>query len=71
MLIPTLVGFGNPASVVAVGVVAYRLVSFWLPIPAGLGAYGLVERRLSGVDDTAGVRPVIAELTAPSAELDQ
>jgi uncharacterized protein (TIRG00374 family) len=39
VLIPTLVAFGAPYSVALVGVVAYRVVQFWLPIPIGGLAY--------------------------------
>jgi uncharacterized protein (TIRG00374 family) len=52
VLIPLLTWFGAPAGVAALGVLAYRLVSFWLPIPAGALAYlsleverGIAERR--------------------------
>lgn len=65
VLIPTLVAFGSPAAVAAVGVVAYRLVSFWLPIPTGMAAYVVVERRLTHSRDSAGVQPVITELMEP------
>jgi uncharacterized protein (TIRG00374 family) len=30
-----LVGFGTPRGVAALGVIAYRLINFWLPIPLG------------------------------------
>jgi uncharacterized protein (TIRG00374 family) len=39
ILTASLVGFGVPRSIAVVGVVAYRLVNFWLPIPAGALAY--------------------------------
>ncbi|MHB1511124.1 MAG: lysylphosphatidylglycerol synthase transmembrane domain-containing protein [Acidimicrobiales bacterium] len=39
VLVPTLVGFGSPAGVALLGVVCYRLVNFWLPIPVGAFAY--------------------------------
>lgn len=39
VLTPTLVGFGVPADIAVLGVVGYRLVNFWLPIPAGGLAY--------------------------------
>ena len=42
VLIPTLIGFGVPPAEAAVGVVAYRLISFWLPIPVGAVAYAVV-----------------------------
>src|SRR5208337_4989825 len=34
-----LVSFGVPASVATLGVLAWRLVNFWLPIPVGAIAY--------------------------------
>jgi uncharacterized protein (TIRG00374 family) len=39
VLVPTLVGFGTPRGVAILGVLAYRLVNFWLPIPLGFLAY--------------------------------
>jgi uncharacterized protein (TIRG00374 family) len=35
VLTSTLVGFGTPRSVALLGVLSYRLVNFWLPIPVG------------------------------------
>ena len=35
VLTSTLVGFGAPSSVALLGVLSYRLVNFWLPIPLG------------------------------------
>jgi uncharacterized membrane protein YbhN (UPF0104 family) len=46
VLISTLTAFGAPGQVAALGVIAYRLVSFWLPIPAGGLAY--LTLRLDG-----------------------
>jgi len=46
VLIPTLAGFGVPRSTAVLGVLAYRLVNFWLPIPAGGVAY--LSLRFSG-----------------------
>jgi hypothetical protein len=34
-----LVGFGTARGVATLGVVAYRLINFWLPIPLGGAAY--------------------------------
>lgn len=45
VLIPSLIGFGTPAPVAAVAVVGYRLISFWLPIPLGLGSFLFLMRR--------------------------
>ncbi len=39
VLTPTLVGFGAPADIAVLGVVSWRVVNFWLPIPAGGVAY--------------------------------
>jgi uncharacterized protein (TIRG00374 family) len=39
VLIPTLAGFGVPKATAVVGVLAWRLVNFWLPIPIGGIAY--------------------------------
>jgi uncharacterized protein (TIRG00374 family) len=51
-----LAGVGAGAAVVAT--LAYRLVSFWLPIPAGAVA-AIVHRRLYGqLDEAAAVEPV-------------
>jgi uncharacterized protein (TIRG00374 family) len=44
IMIPTLVGFGSPRSQAAIGVVVYRLVNFWMPIPVGAVAYLAVDR---------------------------
>ena len=50
VLIPTLVGFRVPPAIATVGVLSWRLVNFWLPIPVGGGCYlslKLRRRRLS------------------------
>jgi putative heme transporter len=39
VLIPTLVGFGVPKEVAILGVLSYRFVNFWLPIPIGGASY--------------------------------
>lgn len=39
VLIPTLVGFHVPKAIAILAVLSYRFVNFWLPIPAGGGAY--------------------------------
>jgi hypothetical protein len=46
VLIPTLVGFGVPRETAILGVLGYRLVNFWLPIPVGGIAY--LSLRFSG-----------------------
>ena len=44
ILIPTLVGFGSPRAQASIGVVVYRLVNFWMPIPLGAASYLVVGR---------------------------
>src|SRR5207248_2954912 len=39
VLVPTLVGFGASRGIAILGVVAWRLVTFWLPTPIGTGCY--------------------------------
>ena len=39
VLVPTIVGFGAPRGIALLGVVSYRLVNFWLPIPVAGLAY--------------------------------
>ncbi len=39
VLITTLAGFGVPKGIAILGVLAYRLFNFWLPIPVGGAAY--------------------------------
>jgi uncharacterized protein (TIRG00374 family) len=53
ILIPTLVGFGTPRAEAAVAVVAYRIIEFWLPIPAGALGYLAVARAVAP-DDRSG-----------------
>jgi uncharacterized protein (TIRG00374 family) len=48
----TLVLAGVPAGAAVVATLGYRLVSFWLPIPAG-GAAAIVHRRNYGVEDAS------------------
>ena len=38
-LVPTLVGLGAPGTVALLGVLAWRLLNFWLPLPLGAAAY--------------------------------
>ncbi len=39
VLVPFLVGFGTPKGIAILGVLSYRLINFWLPIPLGAIAY--------------------------------
>jgi hypothetical protein len=38
-LVPTLVALGSPGTVALLGVLAWRLLNFWLPLPLGAAAY--------------------------------
>ncbi len=56
-----LVSFGLTGSVATLGVLGWRLVNFWLPIPAGAAAYAWLRvPRGSGL---GGVRRTLAGLT--------
>ena len=46
ILVPTLVAFSTPPSVALLGVLAFRLMSFWLPIPLGFACYARLEWQL-------------------------
>lgn len=50
ILIPTLVGFGTPRAEASIGVIAYRLVNFWLPIPVGALSYVAVDHATGSED---------------------
>ena len=43
ILVPTLVAFDTARSVAILGVIAFRLASFWLPIPIGFMSYAALE----------------------------
>ena len=53
-LIAVLKGFGVPAGVAAAGVLSWRLVNFWLPIPFGGVSY--LSLRVGRARLAAGVR---------------
>ncbi|MET4059236.1 uncharacterized protein (TIRG00374 family) [Arthrobacter sp. UYP6] len=65
ILVPMIVGFGAPDHVAVLGVLSWRLVQFWLPIPAGGLAYlslrlGILRRvgRRTGTPDSTPVAAV-------------
>jgi uncharacterized protein (TIRG00374 family) len=50
VLVPTLVALGSPYGVAVLGVTAWRLVQFWMPIPlGGFSALSLVAGRTNGL----------------------
>jgi uncharacterized protein (TIRG00374 family) len=55
-----LVGFGLTRSVATLGVLAWRLVNFWLPIPAGAAAY--LSLKLPRGGDLRAMRRAISEM---------
>ena len=66
VLTATLVGFGAPRGVAVLGVISYRLVNFWLPIPFGAGAY--LSLRLQPEARRADALRHVAEQAARESE---
>lgn len=62
-LTASLVGFGLPRAEVALAVVAYRLINFWLPIPVGAGAY--VALRTGSLRRQHPVRTMLTDALEP------
>jgi uncharacterized protein (TIRG00374 family) len=60
-----LVGFGLTRSVATLGVLGWRLVNFWLPIPVGALAY--VSLKVPRGTDLRAMRRALSELTARGA----
>jgi uncharacterized protein (TIRG00374 family) len=63
-----LVGFGLTRSVATLGVLGWRLVNFWLPIPAGALAY--VSLKVPRRASLRSLRRALSELTARDADAD-
>ena len=57
-----LVGFGLTRSVATLGVLAWRLVNFWLPIPAGAVAY--ISLKVPRGADLRAMRRAVSEMAA-------
>jgi hypothetical protein len=66
VLIPMLIGFGASASVATLGVISWRLLSFWAPIPLGTLSY--VSIRISQPDVRHDREAVAEELRTTAAE---
>ncbi|MDW3215787.1 MAG: lysylphosphatidylglycerol synthase transmembrane domain-containing protein [Ilumatobacteraceae bacterium] len=65
VLIPMLVALGAPGQVAALGVLAWRLLSFWAPIPVGTIGYlslRIAEPRVGDEDMSGARRRTIREL---------
>jgi hypothetical protein len=56
VLISSLVGFGTPNAVAILGVAAYRLLNFWLPIPLGALSYLTLQVDPGDPDETVRQR---------------
>lgn len=70
VLIPMLVGFGAPAFVATLGVISWRLLSFWAPIPLGTLAYVSIRLRQPGVQpDRDDAADELAEVSREHREL--
>lgn len=52
-LVPLLVGFGTDKSAALLGLITWRLVAFWLPIPLGGIAYASLRSRVRGSQASA------------------
>lgn len=53
VMVPALLGFGTPSGVALLGVIGWRLLQFWMPLPVGAAAYlslalGTQKRRRQG-----------------------
>jgi uncharacterized protein (TIRG00374 family) len=57
-----LVGFGVTRSVATLGVLGWRVVNFWLPIPTGAVAFALLK--VTPLPEGSGLRSVLSSLLA-------
>ena len=69
VLVSTLVGFGAPHATALLGVVAYRFVNFWLPIPVGAGVYLSLHLDRGERRRAAELRRVAAEAVEGSEDV--
>jgi uncharacterized protein (TIRG00374 family) len=63
VLVPAIVGFGAPQALALLGVLSWRLVQYWLPMPLAVVAY--VSLKAGPLRRTA--RPSETEVPSPSA----
>jgi len=68
VLIPMLVGFGAPATAATLGVVVWRLLSFWAPIPLGTLSYVSLRVAHRGAMSRAQTADELADLSRSSRE---
>jgi uncharacterized membrane protein YbhN (UPF0104 family) len=76
-MVGVLVACGMPISLAIVGTIAYQVISTWMPVAPGLGAYWSLRRRIARwreQDGIAGKRSVPAgarPATSPASALDR
>lgn len=61
VIVPSLVGFSTPRGIAVLGTTTWRLINFWLPIPAGAGAYFSLPRGSDPTDTEAEAAAAAAE----------
>jgi len=71
VLTGALVGFGAPRGVAILGVVAWRLVNFWLPIPVGAASYLSLRlgRRATGSQRLGELRRSVTQTRARAEDV--
>jgi uncharacterized protein (TIRG00374 family) len=57
MIIPALIAFGSPRSAAVLGVLTWRVVAYWLPIPLGAVAFGSLRVRRSVAESVVHADP--------------
>jgi putative heme transporter len=63
-MVGVFVACGMPLSLAIVGTIAYQVISTWLPVVPGLGAYFSLRRRVARWREEAGLPPEEREATA-------
>lgn len=66
-LVPLLVAFGTPHAAAVLGVLTWRLVSFWLPIPIGGVAYASLSARGRSLSPQAPAAVTMPSVTKPAS----
>jgi hypothetical protein len=69
VLIPTLIAFGTPRPVAVLGVISYRLFSFWAPIPFGGLAYLTLRTKLASRKPDPRYLPETAARHTPAGSI--
>jgi uncharacterized protein (TIRG00374 family) len=66
LMIPALIAFGSPRSAAVLGILTWRVLAYWLPIPIGAMAFGSLRtfKRSAAVPPTAEQPPSATPVTA-------